>query len=232
MAEFDEGGKTNGVIPEENREKTRLVEIDNDNEETLYGVFHRLFSSIFFPDPSTSPSPYLLQRIMFSFQQNSPSLREASRNSTRKLLIWSRRGSPLRAVLVISVGTVTLLALTGLLVFMLFFLAATTNAIVISLLMSLAAAGGFLAIFFTCVAAIYVAALSVAVFVISITTISTIIAVLIATGWVGFLWTVWLALKKSMGLTKHVLGTTGSALSAYSIARRARHHGMREKVSI
>ena len=83
---------------------------------------------------------------------------------------------------VLQVGTITLLALTGLLVFTLFFLAATVNAIVISLLVSLAAAGGFLALFFTCVTFIYIGALSVAVFVISSTTISAIIAALIATG--------------------------------------------------
>ena len=80
------------------------------------------------------------------------------------------------------VGTITLLALTGLLVFMLFFLAATLNAIIIAFLMSLAAAGGFLALFFACLTAIYIGALSVAVFIISTTTISTMIAVMIATG--------------------------------------------------
>lgn len=80
------------------------------------------------------------------------------------------------------VGTVALLALTGLLVFMLFFVAVTFNAIVISLLMSVAAAGGFFALFFACLTAIYIGALSVAVFVISATTISAIIAALIVTG--------------------------------------------------
>lgn len=69
---------------------------------------------------------------------------------------------------------------------MLFFVAATINAIVISLLVSLAAAGGFLALFFSCVAAIYIGALSIAVFVISAATISAVIAVLIAAGSVVF----------------------------------------------
>lgn len=82
----------------------------------------------------------------------------------------------------LQVGTIALLALTGLTVFMLFFVAATVNAIVISLLMSLAAAGGFLALFFAFMTAIYIGALSVAVFVISTATISAIIAVLITTG--------------------------------------------------
>ncbi|XP_077230466.1 uncharacterized protein LOC143863626 [Tasmannia lanceolata] len=232
MEEFNEGGKTNGFVQvedcEKNPKKPRLVKIEGmenekeNEEETLYGVLYRLFSTIFFPDPNIDPPPppRLMQRIKFSFHENGHSLREASRNSTRNLLLWTRRGSPFRALLVISVGTITLLALTGLLVFMLFFLAATTNAIIISFLVSLAAAGGFLAIFFVSLAAIYVAAISVALFVISTTTISTIIAVLIAAGWVCFLWTVWMAAKKSMDLTKHSLSMTGSALSAYSVARR------------
>lgn len=79
-------------------------------------------------------------------------------------------------------GTIGLLALTGLLVFMVFFIAATVNAIVISLLMSLAAAGGFLALFFGCLTAIYIGALSVAVLVISTTTFVAIFAVIVATG--------------------------------------------------
>lgn len=65
---------------------------------------------------------------------------------------------------------------------MLFFAAATVNAIVISLLVSLAVAGGFLAMFFAFLTAIYIGAVAVAVFVISVTTISATIAVIIATG--------------------------------------------------
>ncbi|CAL5375249.1 unnamed protein product [Camellia sinensis] len=128
----------------------------------------------------------------------------------------------------LQVGTIGLLALTRLVVFMLFFLAATVNAIIIYLLVSLAAAGGFLALFFACVTTIYIGALSVAVFVISTATISAIIAVLIATSWIGFFWTMWLATKKSVGLAKHSLTVTGSTLSAYSSAQhvRSRHESV------
>lgn len=114
---------------------------------------------------------------------------------------------------------------------MLFFLAATFNAIVISLLMSLAAAGGFLALFFACITAIYIGALSVAVVVISTATISAIIAVLITTGWIGFFWTVWLVTKKSAGFAKHSLGMTGSAIAAYSSVRHVRRHHDFDKIS-
>ncbi|XP_015880120.3 uncharacterized protein LOC107416176 [Ziziphus jujuba] len=217
MAEKPNGGVYVELIgDDENSDKS------NRRDETLLGVLHRLISDIISPDPSSLGDTPFIHRVKTSLAHNVPHLHQASKNTARNVLLWTRRGSPLRALLVISAGTITLLALTGLLVFSLFFVSATLNAIIISLLMSLAAAGGFLALFFACVTAIYIGALSVAVFVISATTISTIIAVLIATGWVGFFWAVWLATKKSVGLAKHSLGVTGSAFSAYSNARRAR----------
>ncbi|XVF71043.1 hypothetical protein PTKIN_Ptkin12aG0003100 [Pterospermum kingtungense] len=191
------------------------------SDETLPGVLHRLISTIIFAD---EPSTRLLQRIKISVSENGPRLGEASRNTGLAVLNWTRRGSPLRALLVISVGTIALLTLTGLLVFMLFFLAATVNAIIISLLISLAAAGGFLAFFFVCVTAIYIGALSVATFVISIATLSAIVAAIVATGWVGFFWVVWLGTKKSVDLAKHSLSMTGSAISAYSSSRHVRRY--------
>lgn len=194
-----------------------------DQEIDLYTVIHRVIVMILYPDPGSSASSNsLLQRIKIVLSENLPLLGEGSRNSGKKLLQWTQRGSPLRALLVISVGTIALLSLTGVLVFMLFFLAATFNAIVISLLMSLAAAGGFLALFFAFLAAIYIGALSVAVFVISTATISSTVAVLIVTGWIGFFWTVWLVTKKSIGVAKHSLTVTGSAISAYSSSRHAK----------
>nr|XP_010905612.1 uncharacterized protein LOC105032758 [Elaeis guineensis] len=226
MAETDEGSKgTNGVsrvyIP-------RPIEIDGSGGggggETLYAVLRAFIAGVVSPDATASPPPPLIQRLKASSAKAAPRFRQAFRNSAHDLLLWTRQGSPFRALLVISVGTITLLALTGLLVFMLFFLAATLNAIIIAFLMSLAAAGGFLALFFACLTAIYIGALSVAVFIISTTTISTMIAVMIATGWVGFFCVVWLAVKKSVNLTKQSLSMTSSAISAYSAARHARHY--------
>ncbi|KAM7280629.1 hypothetical protein ACFE04_007763 [Oxalis oulophora] len=193
--------------------------------DTLYAVIRRMLTEIFFPD---SPKPFL-QRIKTSVGDHAPALRKASKTTANDILIWTRRGSAFRALFVISVGTIMSLALTGLLVFFTFFVAATVNAIVISLLLSLAAAGGFLALFFASLTAIYIGALSVAVFVVSATTISAVIAVCVATGWIGFFMMIWLATKKSVGLAKHSVTMTGSALSAYSTARHAHHHPQPEK---
>lgn len=74
-----------------------------EEEETLYSVFHRFISAILFPDHSTDPAP-LLHRIKTSVVHNAPRLREACGNTSRNVFIWTRRGSPLRALLVISVS--------------------------------------------------------------------------------------------------------------------------------
>ncbi|KAE9606085.1 hypothetical protein Lal_00025133 [Lupinus albus] len=170
--------------------------------------------SILFPKQGNTVP--VLQRIKTSLARDVPLIPEASRNTAHHILLWTRAGTPLRSLLFISVGTITLVSLTGLLVFMLFVLAATINAIVISLLISLAAAGGFLALFFAFVTAIYIGALSVAIFAISTVVFWTTVAILITTGWVAFFYTVWLVTSKSLGFAKHSLRATGSAITTYS----------------
>ena len=116
-------------------------------DATLYGVFNHLTESIFDPKSDQNSSagrPPVANRIKKSFMEAVPMFREATQNTRREVLQWTRRGSPPRALLVVSGGVVTLLALTGILVFRLFLVTATVNAIVISLLISLAAVGGFL----------------------------------------------------------------------------------------
>lgn len=101
---------------------------------------------------------------------------------------------------------------------MLFLLVATVNAVIVSLLISLAVAGGFLALFFAFVAAIYIGALSVAIFAVSTVVFWSIVAVMITAGWIGFLYTVWFVTRKSMGFAINSLCVTGSAISTYSAA--------------
>lgn len=76
-------------------------------KETLYDVLHRMLSTIFFSDSDGSEP--LLQRIKNSLSDNGPLLKDATSNTGRKILLWTRRGSPLRALLVISVSTVTVI---------------------------------------------------------------------------------------------------------------------------
>jgi len=80
------------------------------------------------------------------------------------------------------VATVALVALSGLVAFMLFVLAATINAIFVSLLISLAVAGGFLALSFAFVTAIYIGALSVTIFAISTVVFWAVVAIVITAG--------------------------------------------------
>lgn len=183
-------------------------------DATLCGVFNHLTESIFDPNPDQNSSagrPHMANRIKKSLMEAAPMFREATLNTRREVLQWTRRGSPLRALLVVSGGVVTLLALTGILVFMLFFVAATVNAIVISLLISMAAVGGFLAIFFFCLTAIYIATLFVAAFVTFTVTISSIIAALVAAGWIGLIWMVWMGVSKGATYAKRSLNVDGQA---------------------
>lgn len=181
-------------------------------EEGLLQVLKQMVLQIVY---SREGTPFF-RRTKQAFMENGPLVKQAATNSTKNLIDWTHRGGPWRAFLVISVGTILLLAMTGFGAFMLFFLAATTNTIIVALLMSLAAVGGFMALFFMCLVAIFVGALSVAAFVISVTTLVTITAVSIAAGWIGFFWLVWLGIKKSLDVTKGSFLMTASALSAIS----------------
>ncbi|KAF8702075.1 hypothetical protein HU200_033422 [Digitaria exilis] len=195
------------------------VAAGGEEEDTLPGVLRGFVDGVWYGPGAGGDEKTLLRRLRAASCEAAPRLRGASRNSARDLLEWTRQGSGLRAILVISVGTITLIALTGLLIFMFFLLVATANAVIVSVLMSLAAAGGFLAIFFACLVAVYIGAVSVAVFAISATVISAIVGVMIATGWVGFFWMIWFTARKSMDLTKHSIGVTSSAIQSYSASR-------------
>ncbi|KAJ6850207.1 uncharacterized protein M6B38_265590 [Iris pallida] len=196
MVDMDGSDEVNGTIE---------IESAAADEKTLYGVLRGFVAGVSEAGAGGDPPKPISSRIRASLAKTAPELRGASEKSAHDLLRWTRQGSPLRALLVVSVGTIMLLALAGLSVFMLFFVAAILNAVIISALMSLAAAGGFLALFFACLTAIYIGAFSIAVFVISATTFTAIIAVTIATGWIGFFLIIWMAAKKSMDLTKQLL---------------------------
>ncbi|VAH69060.1 unnamed protein product [Triticum turgidum subsp. durum] len=215
MAESDaaDGKMANGEVSDDGR----AVEVSGSGDDTLPAVLRGFVDGVW-PPPGDGGDP-LLRRLRAATCEAAPRLRDASRNSARDLLAWTKQGSGLRAILVISVGTITMISLTGLLIFMSFLLVATANAIIVSVLMSLAAAGGFLALFFACLVAVYVGAVSIAIFVVSATVISAIVGVMIATGWIGFFWMIWFAARKSLDLTKHSIGMTTSAMQSYSASR-------------
>ncbi|KAK9041251.1 hypothetical protein V6N11_016361 [Hibiscus sabdariffa] len=118
-------------------------------EETLYDhdVLHRSISM-----------------IIFSFFENRPRLRKASRNTGRNVQLWTRRGSPLRALLVISVT-------------------ATASATIDRLSSHLFGSCGRLLVLFLCLCNSHLSwALSLAAIVISAATISAIFAAMVAAG--------------------------------------------------
>ncbi|CAN7114356.1 unnamed protein product [Brassica rapa subsp. narinosa] len=208
------GGTMNG------HHKTDYVEVkEEDDSESLHSLLWITIRSILFPDPKTrdASSSSLLQRIRNSLSENGPKLREASRKTSRDILQWTRRGSPLRALLVITIGTIVILTALALVVFTLFFVAATVNAIIISLLVSLAVAGGFLSLFFLSLSPTYIGALSVAAFVISTVTVSAVVSILFASGWIGFFYLVWLGAKGSLRLVKQLmrLAYSGNSFSLH-----------------
>ncbi|KAK7290235.1 hypothetical protein RIF29_04509 [Crotalaria pallida] len=73
--------------------------------ETVPELLNRFASSIMFPEPGNSGS--LINRIKISFLENAPFLPGASINSANDVLLWTHRGSPLRALLVISVKSIS-----------------------------------------------------------------------------------------------------------------------------
>ncbi|CAN8256090.1 unnamed protein product [Cochlearia groenlandica] len=209
-----------GEIDRQETMKSRLETEDDYTEESLYSLICLTIRSILSPDSkSDDASPSLLQRIKNSVAKNGPKLREASVRTSQEILQWSRGGNSLRALLVITMGTLLLMTTMACLVFTLFFVAATVNAIIVSLLVSLAVAGGFLALFFFSLTAIYIGALSVVVFFISTATISAVVSVLIASGWIGFFYVVWLGTRGSYRLVKQSVSVMGSAVSGNGFSR-------------
>nr|XP_043606668.1 uncharacterized protein LOC122578716 [Erigeron canadensis] len=190
-----------GVLPKDDDDKVennynKTKGGGEDDDDILKGVIKHLIEGL-----DTKSQKWINKSLLLKM--------EAAR---RDLLVWARQGgSPFRPVLLLSAGIVTVLALTGVLVFMLFFVAATVNAIVISLLISLVAIGGFLAIFFACFTVMYIGVLFVAAFATFTITILSIIAVLFTAGWIGFFWIMWLGLSKGVSLAKRYISNPSTS---------------------
>jgi hypothetical protein len=110
MAEENSNSNGNTVYVEHQDDEEELDNLkkkhrkDQSVTQTLPEVLNRLVSAILFPEPAGDNS--LLHRIKNSIADNAPLLPEASKNSANDVIRWTRRGSPLRALLVISVRNI------------------------------------------------------------------------------------------------------------------------------
>jgi hypothetical protein len=75
--------------------------VDVSGEDTLPGVLRSFVDGVWSPGADGDP---LLRRLRTASCESAPRLREASKNSARDLLAWTKQGSGLRAILVISVS--------------------------------------------------------------------------------------------------------------------------------
>ncbi|CAN8236189.1 unnamed protein product [Cochlearia groenlandica] len=224
----DVGETVNGGTMNGRRESDS---VKKDDSESLYSLICLAIGSILFPNSKIGEtSSSLLQRIRNSVADNGPKLKKAFKRTSQEILLWTRRGSHLRSLLVITMGTIVVFTTMALVVFTLFFVAATANAIIISLLISLAVAGGFFALFFLCLSGVYIGALSFAAFVVSTVTVSAVVSVLIASGWIGFFYVVWLGTRGSLRLAKQSVSVMGSAISGNSLSRHL--HQQEREVNI
>jgi hypothetical protein len=82
----------------------RSVEVDGPDVslDTLPSVFRSFFHGVMHSDDASKP---LIRRVRDASSAHAPKLPEASRNSARDLVSWTRSGSTLRALFVLSVSS-------------------------------------------------------------------------------------------------------------------------------
>lgn len=103
MAEKYDSDDRNGTVPVEEQDRTSHKSKGVYNmDQTVYETLRRLIAEVFSPDKAKGSS--LFQRVKVSITENGPAVEKACRNIGRDVLCWTRRGSPLRALLVISVS--------------------------------------------------------------------------------------------------------------------------------
>lgn len=100
VGEVVNGGTKNG------HRKPDYVEKEEDEDlKSLYSLICLTIGSILFPDSKTGDaSSSFLERMKNSVAENGPKLREASARTGHEILLWTRKGSSLRALLVITVS--------------------------------------------------------------------------------------------------------------------------------
>nr|CAB3482999.1 unnamed protein product [Digitaria exilis] len=78
------------------------VAAGGEEEDTLPGVLRGFVDGVWYGPGAGGDEKTLLRRLRAASCEAAPRLRGASRNSARDLLEWTRQGSGLRAILVIS----------------------------------------------------------------------------------------------------------------------------------
>lgn len=103
--EFQEKFDDGETIDSTNFKKS-LKGMNQEKEEeegvTLVDIFNRFVSAIFSSDSNNNGQ--LTQRIKGCVSENVPLLHQASKNTAHHVYNWTRKGSPLRALLVVSVS--------------------------------------------------------------------------------------------------------------------------------
>nr|CAD1826565.1 unnamed protein product [Ananas comosus var. bracteatus] len=208
----------------------RSIEIDGPYYDTLPALLRSFFDVVVSPRRrrSSSGSRTPPRSAPRGFEKLLETPREISCNGlggerpTRASRHLGNRQLSIVNYFAWQVGSITLVALTGLLVFMLFFVAATVNAIIISLLVSLAAAGGCLALFFCFLDSnIHRSIISCSLCYFHHDHLNHHCCS-------GSHWVDWILLgylgcgPKKLGPDQQSVKMTGSAISAYSAARQAR----------
>lgn len=104
MAERYDSDDRNSTVPvgEEDATTHKSKGVRNE-DQTVYETLRRLIAEICFPDEIKGSS--LFHRVKVSVAENGPAVGQACRNFGRDVLSWTRRGSPLRALLVVSVSS-------------------------------------------------------------------------------------------------------------------------------
>lgn len=87
------------------KKKKNKSYFEEEEDITLYAIFNRLLTAVVFPNSDLAhESASLPRRIKDFVSQNAPLLRTAFKNSAHHVLLWTRRGSHLRALLVVAVS--------------------------------------------------------------------------------------------------------------------------------
>lgn len=123
---FENGSESLDDGEDEHWEDVPSMKFDREMEEwQIFKVLKELIQEIV----QAKEGMPLIHRTRRAFVKKGPILKEVLGDLARDLVRWVHRGGPWLGALVIVVGSILLLALTGLGLFMLFFLAATIYAI-------------------------------------------------------------------------------------------------------